>query len=124
MFRIEEVYSITKRFEYSGGQKVFFFDKNMKEEISRAKYYISINREKSTMHLFNNQINFMIKIATSITAGALGVATTAAAPVLVGAAAGVAEVYLASKVVDDVKLPDGKTIRQEVKDLYYEGAKK
>lgn len=60
MFRIEEVYSITKRFEYSDGQKVFFFDKNMKEEISRAKYYISINREKSTMHLFNNQIDFMI----------------------------------------------------------------
>ena len=63
-------------------------------------------------------------IATSITAGALGVATTAAAPVLVGAAAGVAAVYLATKVVDDVKLPDGKTIRQEAKDLYYEGAKK
>ncbi|PWT26648.1 hypothetical protein [Butyrivibrio fibrisolvens] len=63
-------------------------------------------------------------IATSITAGALGVATTAAAPVLVGAAAGVAAVYLASKVVDYVKLPDGKTIRQEVKDLYYEGTKK
>ena len=63
-------------------------------------------------------------IATGITAGALGVATTAAAPVLVGAAAGVAAVYLASKVVDDVKLPDGKTIRQEAKDLYYEGAKK
>ncbi|WP_282570469.1 hypothetical protein [Butyrivibrio fibrisolvens] len=43
---------------------------------------------------------------------------------MVGAAVGVATVYLASNVVDDVKLPDGKTIRQEVKDLYYEGAKK
>ena len=63
-------------------------------------------------------------IAATGTALALGFSATAATPVLIGAAAGVLAVYGVSKIVDEYKLPDGKTIRQEAKDLYYEGAKK
>ncbi|SHI24282.1 hypothetical protein SAMN02745229_02328 [Butyrivibrio fibrisolvens DSM 3071] len=59
MLRIEDVEKITKHVVYCGGQKVFFFDKNMKEEIIRAKDYIRSNMKKATKHLFSHRVNFM-----------------------------------------------------------------
>ncbi len=63
---------------------------------------------------------------STLTAVAMGLGTaaaTTAAPVFAGAVAGAVVVFGVSKLVNDYKLPDGKTIRQEVKDTFYESSK-
>lgn len=61
MFRIEDVYNITKRVEYVDGQRAFFIDKNMKKEIRNAKDYINSNYDRGIIQNLSYDINFMLE---------------------------------------------------------------